>query len=113
MKDHSFRESVDQGRSYLSKGFYAKQLEIWKKKILDDEIHILTTEDMKERPEEELSKIFKFLGIPKYKIPEPQERKMYDYDKMNSSIREELIEYYKPHNKKLFDLIGRKFEWDN
>ena len=31
---------------------------------------------------------------------------------MNPETREKLIEFYKPHNERLFKFIGKKFDWD-
>lgn len=78
-----------------------------------NQIHILSTENMKNEPQLELSKIFEFLQISKYQIKNPQKQKMYNYEKMSSKMKRKLLDYYKPHNEKLFDMIGKKFEWDN
>ena len=113
MKDHTIRESIDQRRSYLAKGLYSKQLKLWRNNYSEKDIHILCTEDMRDKPKEELSKIFKFLEISEYDIKNPQQQKMYKYEDMNPDIRQKLIEYYRPHNRELFDLMGRKFDWDD
>ncbi len=113
MKNHTFRESIDRPRSYLSKGLYANQLELWKNNFPENQIHIICTENMKKYPEKELLEIFKFLEIPKYQIKNPQKQKMYNYEKMNPETRQRLLDYFRPHNEKLFKMIQRKFEWDN
>jgi hypothetical protein len=33
-------------------------------------------------------------------------------EKMNSDLRNELVEYFKPHNKRLYDFLGKSFDWD-
>jgi hypothetical protein len=32
---------------------------------------------------------------------------------MKKETRKELIEYFRPYNKKLYSLIGRDFGWEN
>lgn len=34
------------------------------------------------------------------------------YDKINPETRKHLIGYFKPHNKKLYESLGKKFDWD-
>ncbi len=113
LENHSFRESIDRPRSYLAKSIYVKQLKLWKNKFRDNQMYISCTEDMKENPILELKKIFSFLEIPEYEIKNPQKQKMYQYDKMDSGIRQELLNYFKPHNEELYSLINKKFNWDD
>ena len=35
------------------------------------------------------------------------------YENMNYDIKQELLEYFKPKNEKLFSLINKKFKWDD
>ena len=111
IRNHTFRESVDRRRSYLAKGIYAEQLEIWKNIFPENQIHIICMEDMEKDPQNELLKIFQFLKIPKYKIKNPQKQKMVKYVKMDANTRRKLLDYYKPYTEKLFNIIQKKFEW--
>ena len=31
---------------------------------------------------------------------------------MSSDLRNELVEYFKPHNQRLYDFLGKSFDWD-
>ena len=112
LEKHSFRESVDRRRSYLSKGFYENQIKIWFNVFPREKIHILSTEDMQKDPKESLLKIFKFLQIPDYILKNPQKRKSSEYKKMDDKTREMLLNFYKPHNEKFFQTIQKRFDWD-
>lgn len=35
------------------------------------------------------------------------------YEPMKKETRKDLIEYFRPYNKKLYSLVGRDFDWDN
>ena len=35
------------------------------------------------------------------------------YSKMNEQTKKLLTDFYEPHNQRLFELIGKKLEWDN
>ena len=92
---------------------------------------------MKEDPTTEMKKIFQFLEVDDLDLPKKEidpilrkhrtrkediilNRKEQFYrvwsrynQKMSSVLRKELLEYYRPHNKMLFDFIGYKIkEWD-
>ena len=112
LENHSFRESVDRKRSYLSKGFYDEQIKIWFNIFPKDQIHILSTEYMQKDPKESLLKIFRFLQIPDYTLKNPQKQKVAEYKKMNDKTRERLLNFYKTHNEKFFQTIQERFDWD-
>ena len=91
LEKHSFRESVDRRRSYLSKGFYENQIKIWFNVFPREKIHILSTEDMQKNPEKTLLKIFQFLVIPNYTLKNPQKQKSSEYKKMDEKTRKILL----------------------
>jgi len=112
LSKNSFLETVNRFRSYLTKGVYVNQIIPWLEIFPRDQFHFLSIEQMKSEPVDTLNQIFKFLSIPNYNIPTPQRRKVTNYKKMNDRTREQLIEYYKPHNEKFFETIKQKFEWN-
>ena len=67
---------------------------------------------MQKDPQKSLSKIYKFLDISEYTIKNPQKRKFVKYEKMNDETRKKLLEFYKPHNEKFFQVIEKKFDWE-
>ena len=112
LKNHSFRESVDNKRSYLAKGIYENQIKIWFELFPREQIHLLSTEDMQKNPEETLQKTFRFLEIPDYIIKNPQKQKAAEYKKMNNETREKLVDFYKQHNERFFKTIQKKYDWN-
>ncbi len=113
LRKHTFRESIDRRRSYISKGMYEKQMELWFNIFPRKQIHILSTEDMQKYPKDTLQKIFKFLELKEYNIKNPQKQKQAKYEKMNKETRKKLLEFYKPHNEKFFEVIQKRFDWSN
>tara|TARA_B110000196_G_C21089062_1_gene636591 strand:+ start:372 stop:1208 length:837 start_codon:yes stop_codon:yes gene_type:complete len=112
LDEHTFRESIDRRRSYLSKGIYEKQIRLWLDVFPKEQIHILSTEDMQKNPQDTILKIFKFLNLSEYNIKNPQKQKQVEYQKMNEQTRKRLINFYKPYNEKFFEIIEQKFEWN-
>ena len=113
LRKHTFRESIDRRRSYISKGMYEKQIEMWFNVFPREQIHILSTEDMQKYPKDTLQKIFGFLELKEYNIKNPQRQKHANYEKMNEETRKKLLKFYKPHNEKFFEVVQKRFDWNN
>ena len=73
---------------------------------------IVSTEDMSEKTSETLNQIFKFLGTEQFDIKKSKKEKSRNYLKMNQNTRDKLIEFFKPHNDQLYNMIEKKFQWD-
>ncbi len=102
----------DSSRSYIIKSLYYEQMKIWTRKFSKDNLFVTTTEEMSEKPEDVLRKIFEFLQVSPYKISNPQKRKAVKYSKMKYETRQKLVKFFKPHNKQFYELIGHEFKWD-
>lgn len=97
----------------LARGFYAKQLTYWFEKFPRKNILLISSEDFASKTDEILSRIFDFLDIPNQKIVDLTKQNKRVYPKIKSSTRDFLIDYFKPHNEKLFKLLGERFNWEN
>jgi hypothetical protein len=59
--------------------------------------------------------VLNFLGLPEWE-PEasddiPKNPNKGEYEGMAPTTRRKLEEYFGPHNKRLYDFLGRDFEW--
>ena len=99
--------------TYLAKGVYADQLENWFKHYSRKQFLILTTEDFRKNSQQTLDQVFDFLGLSPFKVENLTDRNVGDYKKkMNEDTRKFLIEYFRPHNERLYKLLQRGFDWD-
>ena len=105
-------EIFKQKNSYLLKGIYVDQLKIWAGLFPKEQIFTLSTENLNSEPITALESVFQYLNLPDYKIKNIQRQKQKKYVPMNSQTRKILIEFFKPHNERLFKFIGKKFDWD-
>ena len=105
-------EDFNQKNSYLLKGIYVDQLKIWTGLFPKGQIFTLSTEDLNSEPITSLKSVFEYLKLPDYKIKKPQRQKQKKYEPMKPQTRKLLIEFFKPHNERLFKFIGKKFDWD-
>ena len=108
--DEYFNTVVE--RSYLARGFYAEQLQIWLNRFPKEQLLVISSEDLATKTDETLAIIFDFLKLPNYKIRDLAKRNEAKYPPMNPDTRKTLVEYFKPHNERLYSLLGRKFDWD-
>ena len=99
--------------SLLARGFYAEQLEKWYKIFPKDHILIIKSEEFARDTKKIMNEIFQFLELKNYNIPDISKKNKIHYEPMKKETRKDLIEYFRPYNKKLYSLVGRDFDWDN
>jgi len=96
----------------LARGFYANQLEVWFEKFQKNQLLMISTEDLAQKTNQVLTKVFEFLDLPYFKIRDFTKQNKREYPPMKDETRKLLIEFYKPHNEKLYSLINQHFDWD-
>ena len=77
-----------------------------------DQLYFLSTEQLSSKPNETMSGIFNFLGLPGHTLSEFKKEKKAIYPEMNISTRNDLLEFFKSYNNELFSLIDKNFSWD-
>ncbi len=108
------RESSEDWIQALYKGFYLEHLARWAEHFDREQMLILKSEDFFARPREVLQQVFGFLGLPEWE-PDPSEferkRNTRGYEKMSPETRRSLEEHFQPHNRRLYDYLGRDLGW--
>ena len=99
-------------QNILARGFYADQLEIWFEKFQKKQLLIIPSEDLAQNPDQVLTKVFEFLDLPYFKIKDLTKQNKREYPPMKAETRKLLIEFYRPYNEKLYNLINQHFDWD-
>jgi len=111
-QDENYQSLAHQRHSYLSRGIYVDQLEVWESLFPREQILVLRSEDFDADPATTLRSVLKFLNLPSW---EPQEYGKYHqarYPKMDPATRRRLVSYFEPHNQSLYEFLGVNFEWD-
>jgi len=98
--------------SYTTRGIYANQLACWLEIFTLSQILILKSEDYKSHPEGTYRRVFDSLGLPEWKVPYSRDYNIAKYPPMDPVIKERLYEFFEPHNKRLYELVGRDFRWE-
>jgi sulfotransferase family protein len=112
--------SFDYSRySYLARGIYVDQLQTWMSLFPKEQFLILKSEDFYADPVTALDHTSKFLNLAELEPHEKKKKyKLHNYNttpypKMNPATRKRLIEYFEPHNARLYDLLGVELGWNS
>ena len=111
-KDGNYFSYHYNAHSYLTSGIYADQLERWFKYFPREQFLILSSEDFYKEPNKILNQVFQFLGIPDFNQETFSVFRKGNYSKMNPETRKKLVEFFKPHNERLYKLLGTNFHWE-
>ena len=107
------KKSYEGVKVNIIQSIYFEQLKHWFDKFPKEQILIISTEDFSKEPHTILKNVFEFLNVPNKKIINLQKRKVAKYPEMRVETRKLLLDYFKPYNEQLFDLLGKRFQWDN
>ena len=98
--------------SIISRGIYVTQLEMWYEIFSKEQILILDTNDLMNKPDLIEKSVCKFLNLPEFYSKKVFYEKKRSYEKMNSETRDKLIEFYQPYNENFYRLVNKKFDWE-
>ena len=97
--------------SYASRGRYAEQLERWLAVFPREQLLVVRTEDLGQRPAETYATILSFLGTEPHDLPEYPRVFDRDYEPMRPETRAALAATFVEPNRRLEALLGRKLGW--
>ena len=101
--------------TYLLRGIYVDQIQEWHRYFDSEQLLIIKSEDFREEPESALKQVQAFLGLPErgLDIEVVQGRNVGGYQQqMDPQTRRRLQVYFEPHNRRLYDYLGRDFGWN-
>lgn len=101
--------------SAVRRGFYIDQIEHFLKYFEREQLHIVIFERMIANTQDELDKIFDFLGVNSIKYFKFEYRSMVNVGyALQENVRQMLRNYYKPYNERLFEFLGTEIpEWND
>ena len=98
--------------SYVARGQYADQLERWFKYFPKEQFLIINSDDFYSKTKIIYDQVLNFLGLPSHNIKEFKQFKSIKYSTMKPETRKKLVEFFKPHNERLYKLLGTNFHWE-
>lgn len=100
-------------REHIAMSLYVYPLEKWMNLLPREQFLILTNEDLAQYPAETMKQAFDFLGLPECNSIEYNPRNVGSYPKIDADLLSRLTNFFRPHNQRLENLLGRKLNWDD
>jgi hypothetical protein len=98
--------------SYLARGRYAEQLERWLERFPRERLLVLEAGTFYADPAAAMAPAFEFIGLPPHRSTTYRKHNAAEYGGMDPELRRRLLDYFRPHNERLFDLLGVVYAWD-
>jgi hypothetical protein len=99
-------------RRYLHYGLYERHVAKWLSVFPPEQFLIVVSEELNANPERELKRVFKHIGLKYQPLGEYVNALPGTYDNQSKDpIRARLVEFYKRPNERLFELLGRRLNW--
>jgi hypothetical protein len=97
--------------TYAARGRYAEQLERWLAVFPREQLLVVPTEELGERPAEIYASILAFLGAEPYELSDYPRVFDRDYEPMRPETRAALAASFAEPNRRLEALLGRELRW--
>jgi hypothetical protein len=116
LKDEHYQSDAYKHHSYLTRGIYVDQLQAWMSLFPSEQFLILKSEEFYVDPAAVLKKVYVFLDLPVAELQlskkEYKQLNNTSYSRMDEALRSSLLEYFRPHNARLYEYLGVDFGWD-
>ncbi len=111
--DERYASFNRQHYSYKARGCYMDQIDNWLKHFPREQLLVLLTDDLHQDPAGTVRTMTDFLGLPPIAVEVPKRtHEGVKIDAMAPEVRDELVEYFRPHNARLGEFLGRALDWD-
>ena len=112
-QDPKYHSIARQNCSYLARGRYMEQIEGWLQFFPREQMLFLLMDDLIEDPGSTVRTMTDFLELPPIEVQVPKRaHQSVKIDPMSPEMRAQLVEYFRPHNAKLEEFLGRRLDWD-
>jgi Sulfotransferase domain len=109
--DPNFQSLNHQHFSYLARGAYAGQLRRWHRHFPSEQILTLCSEEFSASTDEIFRQACHFIGIPSRSLPSYLQERAARRIHRDQDAEAFARARFKSANEELFDLLGRRFDW--
>lgn len=109
--DESRSEFAYTAHCYLQRGIYVRHIERWFEAVGRERMLVLQSEHLERAPDEVYERVLEFLGLPPHRLPTFAQLNTNSYDPIDPDLRAELVEWFRPHNERLFEVVGERYDW--
>lgn len=98
--------------SYLARGVYVDQLRNWRAHFSAEQMLVLEAERLFADPRGAFGEVLAFLGLDPWTPPAfPNLNPGLYKSSMSQAARQRAIAYFAPHNERLFQFLGKRYQW--
>ena len=112
MRDPRYFSHAWWNYTYASRGLYADQLERWLAVFPREQLLVVPSEDLLDRPAETYARVLEFVGAPPHELDAYPRVFTREYSSMDIQTRASLAERFAESNERLYALLGRDLGWD-
>lgn len=99
--------------SYLPRGIYVNQMRNWMTVFPKEQFLVIRAEDFFADTQGIYDEALAFLGLSEHRLEEQNRRNVGKYSEpMSPATKQDLIDYFQPHNQRLNEYLDRDFAWD-
>jgi hypothetical protein len=106
-----YNSEAHRNYSYLARGHYAEQLSAWFSVFPRERFLVLHSQDFFDDTTRVFLQVQEFLGLACWHPAEYRRFNAAEYEALDPAVRQRLVDYFAPHNARLYDLLGRDFGW--
>jgi hypothetical protein len=96
----------------MTRGIYVDWLRYWLRFFPREQLHVVSSEHLFRAPAAALQPIWAFLGVPSWEAGSYGKRGAGRYAPMDPATREELVAFFGPRNRALYEHLGVEYDWD-
>jgi hypothetical protein len=97
--------------SYRSRGIYAPQVAAWQAVVPTERMLVVQSEELYTDPRGTFDTVTDFLGLGRIEELKARRYNYHRHEDMPAPVRAELTEFYRDHNRRLFEVLGRELTW--
>ena len=99
--------------SYFERGLYVDKIKRWMEVFPKEQFLIIQSEEFFKNPSKTYNDVLEFLGLKLFSLKKFEIKGKVNKNRtIDDDFRNELVDYYKPHNQKLYDFLGKSFDWN-
>lgn len=99
--------------SYLPRGIYVDQIKSWMTVFPKEQFLFIRAEDFFSDSQKHFNEVLAFFDLPEHRLEKSERHNAGKYvQQMSVEIREDLVDYFRPHNQRLREYLDQDFAWD-
>ncbi len=110
---HDAEEYWKTQRGYVWLAMYAYFLENWLTAFPKEQLLVIPSDDLYGNPAETLRKVYAHLDLPNHELDEYKVHLKGNYERKKDPVRDRLTRFFAPHNERLYELMGRRLDWQS